>query len=417
MKKILSTLKENIVFCIFIVLVAACIILGKQSPAYVVGELISRFSRNSISILSLIVPVLCGTGMNFGIVVGAMAGELGLILVLHWHIGGVPGILLSMFIGSLFAIFFGWLTGRVYNKTKGQETLTGWVLGYFAFGLFNLILINLFGKVIPFKDEVLMLSSGVGIRDTIGMAEMNSAFDNALKVPLLTVIQWGTWIVFGLALFLLLYRRFRMKKSWPEAVKSSIVYLVFGILFIILINLTHIKSVNAVLKFTRVPVLTWILIAFVTVLIAYITNTRWGQKVRVIGQNRKVATASGINVDRIRIEAVIVSTVLACWGQIISLQNLGTMNTYTAHEQVGTYAVAALLVGGASLNKATVKQAYIGCILFHLLYFMAPIAARNVFNNTMVGEYFRVFLSYGIIVVSLIMYAWNRGKADRAKGK
>ena len=86
MKKILSTLKETIVFCIFIVLVAACIILGKQSPAYVVGELISRFSRNSISILSLIVPVLCGMGMNFGIVVGAMAGELGLILVLHWHL-------------------------------------------------------------------------------------------------------------------------------------------------------------------------------------------------------------------------------------------------------------------------------------------------------------------------------------------
>ena len=157
MKKILSTLKENIVFCIFIVLVAVCIILGKQSPAYVVGELINRFSRNSISILSLIVPVLCGMGMNFGIVVGAMAGELGLILVLHWHIGGVPGILLSMAIGSLFAIFFGWLTGKVYNKTKGQETLTGWVLGYFAFGLFNLILINLFGKVIPFKDEVLKI--------------------------------------------------------------------------------------------------------------------------------------------------------------------------------------------------------------------------------------------------------------------
>ena len=417
MKKILSTLKENIVFCIFIVLVAVCIILGKQSPAYVVGELINRFSRNSISILSLIVPVLCGMGMNFGIVVGAMAGELGLILVLHWHIGGVPGILLSMAIGSLFAIFFGWLTGKVYNKTKGQETLTGWVLGYFAFGLFNLILINLFGKVIPFKDEVLMLSSGVGIRDTIGLAEMNSAFDNAIKVPLLNVITWGAWIAFGLALFFLLYRRFRNKKSWQEAVKGSVVYLIVGILFVILMNMTHIKSVNAVLKFTRVPVLTWLLIAFVTVLIAYITNTRWGQKVRVIGQNRKVATASGINVDRIRIEAVIVSTVLACWGQIISLQNLGTMNTYTAHEQVGTYAVAALLVGGASLNKATVKQAYIGCILFHLLYFMAPIAARNVFNNTMVGEYFRVFLSYGIIVVSLIMYAWNRINADKVKGE
>lgn len=140
-----------------------------------------------------------------------------------------------------------------------------------------------------------------------------------------------------------------------------------------------------------------------------------GQKVRTIGQNRKVATASGINVDRVRIQAVIFSTILASWGQIIALQNMGTFSTYTAHEMVGTYAVAALLVGGATLNKATIKQAMIGCLLFHLLFFMAPIAARNLFNDTMVGEYFRMFLSYGIIVLSLVLYAWQPRKVKGGK--
>lgn len=414
MKQMKAFLKKNIVFSIFIVLGVLCIIFGEQSPAYIVGELVSRFSRNAISILSLIIPCLCGMGMNFGIVLGAMAGELGLILTIHWKMSGVGGLLLAMLLGSLFATIFGFLTGKLYNKTKGQETLTGMILGFFAFGLFNLVLINLFGSVIPFKDEVLMLTSGVGIRDTISLANLSSGFDDVIKLPLLTVVKFACGLFFVLAVGLAIFRR-KNGKAWKDVVKGSVGYAILGVLCVVIMNLTGVKQINAALKFTRVPVLTWLLILLVAVITAYVSNTRWGQKVRTIGQNRKVATASGINVDKVRIQAVIFSTILASWGQIISLQNLGTFSTYTAHEMVGTYAVAALLVGGATLNKATIGQGIIGCLLFHLLFFMAPIAARNLFNDTMVGEYFRMFLSYGIIVLSLALYAWQP-KKKRIKG-
>lgn len=414
MKQLKAFLKKNIVFSIFIVLGVLCIIFGEQSPAYIVGELVSRFSRNAISILSLIIPCLCGMGMNFGIVLGAMAGELGLILTIHWKMSGAGGLLLAMLLGSLFATIFGFLTGKLYNKTKGQETLTGMILGFFAFGLFNLVLINLFGSVIPFKDEVLMLTSGVGIRDTISLANLSSGFDDVIKLPLLTVVKFACGLFFVLAVGLAIFRR-KNGKAWKDVVKGSVGYVILGVICVVIMNLTGVKQINAALKFTRVPVLTWLLILLVAVITAYVSNTRWGQKVRTIGQNRKVATASGINVDKVRIQAVIFSTILASWGQIISLQNLGTFSTYTAHEMVGTYAVAALLVGGATLNKATIGQGIIGCLLFHLLFFMAPIAARNLFNDTMVGEYFRMFLSYGIIVLSLALYAWQP-KKKRIKG-
>ena len=414
MKQLKAFLKKNIVFSIFIVLGVLCIIFGEQAPAYIVGELVNRFSRNAISILSLIIPCLCGMGMNFGIVLGAMAGELGLILTIHWHMSGVTGLLAAMLLGSLFAVIFGFLTGKLYNKTKGQETLTGMILGFFAFGLFNLVLINLFGSVIPFKDEVLMLTSGVGIRDTISMAGLSSGFDDVLKLPLLKVVQFGAVAFFVIAIVLAILRR-KNGKDWKDVVKGSIAYVILGIVCIAAMCLTGVKQINAALKFTRVPVLTWLLILLVAIITAYVSNTRWGQKVRTIGQNRKVATASGINVDKVRIQAVIFSTILASWGQIIALQNMGTFSTYTAHEMVGTYAVAALLVGGATLNKATISQGIIGCLLFHLLFFMAPIAARNLFNDTMVGEYFRMFLSYGIIVLSLVLYAWQP-KKKKLKG-
>ena len=113
-----------------------------------------------------------------------------------------------------------------------------------------------------------------------------------------------------------------------------------------------------------------------------------------------MANAAGINVDRVRVIAIIISTVLAGWGQLIFVQNMGSFQTYGAHEQVGLYAGAAILVGGASIKKATNGQALLGCILF---------------GDAAIGEYFRVFISYGVIALALVMYAWGDIKKKKAK--
>ena len=113
----------------------------------------------------------------------------------------------------------------------------------------------------------------------------------------------------------------------------------------------------------------------------------------------------------------IISTVLAGWGQLIFVQNMGSFQTYGAHEQVGLYAGAAILVGGASIKKATNGQALLGCILFHLLFIVAPSAGKNLFGDAAIGEYFRVFISYGVIALALVMYAWGDNKKKKAKYK
>ena len=68
-----------------------------------------------------------------------------------------------------------------------------------------------------------------------------------------------------------------------------------------------------------------------------IMKTRLGQKFRAVGQSQTVANASGINVDRVRLIAIMISTVLAGWGQLLFIQSdgMGTLTTYSAHEQVG----------------------------------------------------------------------------------
>jgi simple sugar transport system permease protein len=87
---------------------------------------------------------------------------------------------------------------------------------------------------------------------------------------------------------------------------------------------------------------------------------------------------------------------------------MGNINTYNSHEQVGTFAIAALLVGGASITKATIPHVFLGAVLFHTLFFISPMAGKTIFGDPMIGEYFRVFLCYGVIAISLVMYAWQK---------
>jgi len=135
---------------------------------------------------------------------------------------------------------------------------------------------------------------------------------------------------------------------------------------------------------------------------------------RAVGQNKVVANAAGINVDKVRIISIIISTVMAAFGQLIYLQNIGVFTTYGAHKNVALYSIAALLVGGASVYKATIGQAILGIILFHILFIVSPLAGQTLMNDAMIGEYFRVFICYGVIAMSLAMHAWTmkntRGK-------
>ena len=113
------------------------------------------------------------------------------------------------------------------------------------------------------------------------------------------------------------------------------------------------------------------------------------------------------------VTAIMISTLLAGLGQLTFIQDIGNFTTYTAHENVGTFAIAALLVGGASIKKATIGQAVLGALLFHTMFIISPIAGKNLFDNAQLGEYFRVFACYAVIAVALALHAWKTVTAKR----
>ena len=75
--KIKMFLIRNAVPIVFLVVSAIAIPISRFSLDYLVQEMLIRLSRNSFLVLSLLVPIMAGMGLNFGMVLGAMAGQLG----------------------------------------------------------------------------------------------------------------------------------------------------------------------------------------------------------------------------------------------------------------------------------------------------------------------------------------------------
>lgn len=349
-------LRKNVVPLVFLVL---CILGGYYSGLslpFLINEIITRMARNSFIVISLIIPILAGMGLNFGIVLGAMAGQFGYVFTANFEMAGLPGFLTTILVSLPLAVLFGWLTGRLFNLSKGKEMITGIILGFFANGLYQLVLLYFMGNIIPIRVPTMLLSTGIGIRNTLDIKSMHYALDNLWKIRL------------------------------P----------IPGFIFPIII-----------------PVVTLAAVAVLCLAIHFLVKTKLGQEFRATGQNRHIAEVAGIKVDRVRVIAIIFSTILAGIGQVIFLQNLGNINTYGSHVQVGTFAVAAILIGGASVSKATISQALLGTLLFHTLFIVSPLAGKNLIGDAMIGEYFRVFVTYGVIGVALALHAWQAKQKRR----
>ena len=347
-------LANNIVPIIFIVLCAVCIPLAGYSGQYLVSQIITRIMRNSFLVLSLLIPIMAGMGLNFGMTLGAMAGQIGIIFITAWNVVGIPGLLLAAIIATPIAVLLGWFCGTMLNKAKGREMITSYMISFFMNGVYQLVVLYGMGPVIPLDNSRVILPRGYGVRNTIDLINVRQSIDSFIAI--------------------------------------------------------RIGSIS-------IPVLTIVLIAIVCIVIIWIKRTKLGQDMRAVGQDMEVAREAGIKVERTRIIAIVISSIFAAYGMIIYLSNMGTLNTYNSHSQIGMFSIAALLVGGASVSKASIKNVFLGIILFHLMFILTPQAGRNLIGQAQIGEFFRVFVSYGVITLSLVRYEirTRREKAESAR--
>jgi len=405
--KLKRLLFDNSVPILFIIICLAGVYFSELPAVFIVNTLLSRITRNSFLVLALVIPVIAGLGLNFGIVIGAMAGQFGIIIVTHFKIAGFAGFMWSLLLSTPFAILFGIITAMLLNRTKGQEMITSMIAGFFANGVYQFILLFLVGTLIPLKNPDLVLSRGIGIRNTIDLATktgLKYALDNVLKYPLFNVLA----IIAVVAIIGLVINYFLKKRSGYEGIDNFRFVTLLVIMGAILGVSIYVLKSGSLLKSVKLPLLTTIFIAAIWGFNELIVKTKLGQDFKTIGHDMEIARISGIDVDRTRIIAMVISTVFAAWGQIIFLQNIGTLSTYGSHVQIATFSIAAILLGGASVTKATSGQAILGIILFHTLFIVSPKAGNNLFGDAQIGEFFRAFISYGVIGVALGLHAWNK---------
>ena len=354
-----AALRRSSVPLMFIIICAICIPLSGLSANMLANEIVTRMGRNAFLILSLLIPIMAGMGLNFGMTLGAMAGQIGLILASDWQIVGVPGMVLAMILSIPISVLLGLFCGKILNMAKGREMITSYIMSFFINGVYQLVVLYMMGSVIPIKHTSIKLPRGYGIRNTVSLLNMRQKLDNLI----------------------------------PFSVKLPF----FGEI--------------------RIPLMTFIIIALMCLVIVWFRRTKLGQDMRAVGQDMEVARDAGINVERTRIVAIVISTVLAGFGMIIYLQNMGNIATYSSHSQIGMFCIAALLVGGASVDKASIGNVFLGVVLFHLMFIVAPRAGAAITGDSMIGEYFRVFVSYAVITVALVMYETNKRRAKSAEGQ
>ena len=346
-KSIGDYLRRFSVPIMFVIICLICAPISGLSPNYLINEIVTRIGRNAFLILSLLIPIMAGMGLNFSMTLGAMAGEIGLILVSDWQIVGIPGMVLAMIVSIPISTLLGLFCGKVLNMAKGREMITSYIISFFINGIYQLVVLYLMGPVIPIAHSTIKLPRGYGIRNTVSLLNMRQHLDNLIPLNVMGV---------------------------------------------------------------KIPVATFIVIFLLCLVIIWFRKTKLGQDMRAVGQDMEVSKDAGIDVERTRIISMILSTVFAGIGMIIYLQNMGNIATYSSHSQIGMFCIAALLVGGASVDKASIGNVFLGIILFHTMFIFAPKAGTVITGDSMIGEYFRVFVSYAVITVALIMYETNKRK-------
>lgn len=60
---------------------------------------------------------------------------------------------------------------------------------------------------------------------------------------------------------------------------------------------------------------------------------------------------------------------------------------------------------------------FLGVVLFHTLFIVAPTVGTKITGDSMVGEYFRVFVSYAVITIALIMYEVRKRRQKSNAGR
>ena len=299
---------------------------------------ITRFSWNAVLVLAMVPMIHSGCGLNFGLPLGIISGLLGATLSIELGFTGFTSFIMAILISTPFALLFGGGYGWLLNKIKGGEMMIATYVGFSSVSFMCMMWL-----LLPYKHPTMVWGfSASGLRTVISLeGYYDKALANILTIDLNSI----------------------------------------GINLVI--------PTGTLLFFVLLAVLMW---AFL--------HTKTGTAMTAVGSNPAFARAAGINVDKMRLISVIMSTWLGAVGILVYEQGFGFIQLYNGPFWMAMPAVAAILIGGASVNKASIGNVIIGTILYQGVVTMTPTVMSAAFQMDM-SEVIRIVVSNGMILYAL----------------
>jgi simple sugar transport system permease protein len=129
-------------------------------------------------------------------------------------------------------------------------------------------------------------------------------------------------------------------------------------------------------------------------------RTKAGITISAARSNPRFALAAGISDERTRIQASVLTTVLGAVGIVVYSQSFGFVQLYTAPLLMAFPIIACILIGGATVSRATIGHVIVGTILFQSILTIAlPVTSQVVEGD--ISETARLIIQNGMILYAL----------------
>ncbi|MCQ1531035.1 ABC transporter permease subunit [Lutispora saccharofermentans] len=150
-----------------------------------------------------------------------------------------------------------------------------------------------------------------------------------------------------------------------------------------------------------IPLGTFVFFGLCCCLMWLFLRSKTGAAMVAAGDNPKFAEASGINVDRQRTIGTVLSMVLGAVGILVYGQSYGFIQLYTAPLNMPFLAISAILIGGASIKKASIGNVISGVIIFQSLLAISLPVINGLLPVGSLSEVVRIIVQNGVILYAL----------------
>lgn len=115
------------------------------------------------------------------------------------------------------------------------------------------------------------------------------------------------------------------------------------------------------------PIIYWAIIALILYYVS--KRTTFGRQIIAVGSNERAAKLSGVKVNKVKLRVYALMGMLVAIAAIIQVSRVGSMDFSNAGRGMEMDAIAAVVVGGASLNggKGSIAGAVIGMLIIAVM--------------------------------------------------